>query len=228
MSGNGGIAMDLAGLACVLYPDATAYLPDAHLLLASDLHLGRGESAQAVGRAVPATGAGELDRVLARSQALGGPRVIILGDIIHAPVGLTDGLAESIAAWVSHLPAPPVLVPGNHDRRVVPRLGELGMLGPEVLGDLLSPLPPEIRPLLSHKPEEEHGAHPTICGHLHPCLKISRSGERLRLRAFVQRGNQLILPASSRHTGCSGYPLSRADRAWAVLGSELVETQGRA
>src|SRR5262245_20817950 len=104
-----------------LLPERAVWWPAAATLLVADLHWGKSETFRVSGAPVPG---GVLESDLARLDAVvgatGARRVLVLGDLLHAGIGITPGLLEQVAAWRSGRARDLDLsvVPGNHDRRL--------------------------------------------------------------------------------------------------------------
>ena len=211
-----GAAVTRLGLAEVhLLPQRCAWLPQQRLLVAADLHLGKGETFQSWGLPVPATGTAELEVLQRLAMQLAAHRVIILGDVIHSVAGLSAALEERVHRWVMALGHPPLLCLGNHDRK---GQGQLKTLGFEIETDTwisegLS---------MTHVPEDLPADYPGIAGHWHPVLRLSAAGERVRPPVFVRTGEHLVLPSLGRFTGGREIVPRDADALWAVGPAAVV------
>ncbi len=180
-------------------------------LLISDLHLGRAETFQRAGLPLPS---GHEDADLARLASLqaftGARKLYILGDVIHARIGMTDARVKAFAAWLEHLPASVHLIAGNHDRsshHIFTTWGLTASVSLELAGINLV-----------HEPQTET-VH--ICGHLHPIAHVGSRRDYVRLPCFVLEPHQLILPAFTTFSG--GYLTSRAaDRQRFVIADKAV------
>ncbi|MEN0020954.1 MAG: hypothetical protein AAF747_08745, partial [Planctomycetota bacterium] len=86
-------------------------------LLVADTHFGKAEAYRKHGVALPVSLLDDsLDRLSRAVRATAAERVIVLGDLLHAPVGTTSSLLEAVAEWRAGFPAQIDVVPGNHDR----------------------------------------------------------------------------------------------------------------
>jgi DNA ligase-associated metallophosphoesterase len=191
------LAIEFAGERLELFPARAAYWPRRQRLLIADLHLGKADVFRRAGIAVPRGGTSHdlarLDTVLARS---GARELFVLGDLLHGPVPE----AAWRAAWrdwrARHPRLRVAVLAGNHDRR----LAEAD-LGVEALPERVDALPFE----LSHLPSADVTERPTICGHVHPVVRL----EGVRWPCFWWRTGTLVLPAFSAFTG--GHALGPAD-----------------
>ncbi|MEO1003367.1 MAG: ligase-associated DNA damage response endonuclease PdeM [Cyanobacteria bacterium J06638_7] len=187
-----------------------AFDPRRGVLLLADVHLGKAETLQAHGVALPSDGdAGNVNRLLELAHRLRPRRVLVLGDLIHSRLGLTAELRAKLAALPDLLDCPLELVGGNHER------------GSWIAG--LPQLPSqELGPWwLSHAPEPRPGRL-NICGHLHPVALVGRGAERLRLPCFSYdpQLQRLALPAFGDLTG--GHPINPQHQCWLVAGDSVV------
>ncbi len=184
--------------------------PQQGLLLLADLHLGKAESFQCQGIPLPSDGdATTLNALLAVAHRLRPRQVVVLGDLIHSRLGLTQELRQKLAALPSLLGCPLRLIGGNHER-----------------GSWLEGLVQEpslaLDPLwLSHAPEPRAGRL-NVCGHRHPVALVGRGADRLRLPCFAYDPvlEQLVLPAFGALTG--GHPCSGGEDLWLVADGAVV------
>lgn len=211
------LPLSVASTPLELRPDRSLFWPAARTLIVSDLHWGKAESFQRMG--IPMPGAvlendlARLDRAL---DETGAERLLVLGDLVHAKVGLTPGLVRRIAAWRSERPLRLLLVRGNHDRSS----GQL----PE------SWRVEEVEELIEgpfcfrHEPGELPGGY-AWAGHLHPACTLRGRGDAIRLPCFVVGNRSGILPAFSEFTGGSSPPRARGTRLFAVTGASVIEVR---
>jgi metallophosphoesterase superfamily enzyme len=211
-------------------------------LLIADVHLGKGETLRAggapVGRALLE---GLIDEPMLRLRAAAArrraSRVLVLGDLLHAPAGLTDDMLARAAEHFAELARAGVrvaLVPGNHDRRV-DRVSE--RWGVEVLGATVmegpwrfthepcdDEAPPAARRSAARDParDAERDGWFTWCGHLHPAVTLRRGGDALKLACFAVSPRQGLLPAFSRFTAGVSLPRVAGTRLFAVADEQAV------
>ena len=191
------LAVDFEGEQLELFPGRAAYWPRLQRLLIADLHLGKGDVFRRAGIAVPRGGTSHdlarLDQLLARS---GARELFVLGDLLHGPVP-DAAWREAWRAWrARHAGLRVAVLAGNHDLR----LAGAG-LGVEAL-----PAQVEAGPFtLSHLPPAMDARGPTICGHVHPVVRL----EGVRWPCYWWRARTLVLPAFSAFTG--GHALGAGD-----------------
>jgi len=179
-------------------------------LLVADLHLGKAETFQRAGIPLPSDGDLEtLNALIALARQWQPQQLIVLGDLIHSPLGLTSDLRDKLAALPELLGCPLRLIGGNHDRGSA--LGGLSQEPSQALGPWW----------LSHEPEPRRD-HLNLCGHLHPVALVGKGNNRLRLGCFSldERQQRLALPAFGRLTG--GHPTAQGERLWLVAEGAVV------
>jgi DNA ligase-associated metallophosphoesterase len=223
---GGSCSIMLGSERVVLLPQRAAWLPDHAALLVADTHFGKSATLRASGACIPKGVTAEmlyrLTVLLDRTRA---ERVIVVGDLVHAPAGVTDDLASAMAAWAGQRRAARALrlqlVTGNHDTKLgSPRFRALiEATGLELLGDAAAVGGLHLR----HDPAED-GPMPMVCGHTHPALFVPGSG---KVPAFqlvgAERGGRLILPAFSLFTAGAAVPIGRAgQRLFAVAEDRVI------
>jgi len=212
--------IEVGGTRLVLRGDRTAYLPDPDTLLLADLHLGKAETFQAHGLAVPTgTESRDLENLSRAAKETGAARVIILGDMAHARAGLTESVIARFAAWRATMPAELILIRGNHDRALehVPKSWRLTVIEDQLrLGSLI----------LRHHPEPSPDGH-VIAGHLHPMVRLGQSRvDRLRLPCFAVTDAMTILPAFTRLAGGTTVRCDEHTRCYAIANGDVQELFG--
>lgn len=226
---SGGVQVELAGEVVELLPHRAVYWPAEATLFVADLHLGKDGCFRAAGVPVPA---GVMDETLVRLDeavaASGAHRVVVLGDLTHAPIGLTDEMVASVAAWRRRATFEMALVDGNHDRKL--RASGLADLAEAWSMELIEP-GTRLGPFaLQHEPEAVDGAH-ALAGHLHPATIVRGGGDAVKAQVFWIRGGSgdggvTVLPAFSLFV--SGVPVRTDpdDRVWAVTPDRVIELSG--
>jgi uncharacterized protein len=193
-----------------LLSERAVWDPQQRLLLLADLHLGKAESFQSQGIPLPSDGDGAtLNVLLGLAHRCRPSAVVVLGDLIHSRLGLTEELRQKLIALPDLLGCPLRLIGGNHER-----------------GCWLEGLQPKpataLGPLwLSHAPEPRPGRL-NVCGHRHPVALIGRGADRLRLPcfAFDPAADQLVMPAFGLLTG--GHPCPEGEALWLVADGAIV------
>ncbi len=214
------LALALAGERVVLHPERALELPDRCTLVIADVHWGKATALRAQGVPVPAGGTSydlaRLDTVLART---GATSLLVLGDLAHSRHGWEPRALQPVQAWRARWPSLDItLVRGNHDAHAgdPPAALEIRVVdAPLALGALAC----------AHEPPAHPTTRLTLCGHLHPTVRLSgRGADRVRLPCFVHTAHAFILPAFSAFTGGGAWHPAVGDRAYAVAGDAVIET----
>ncbi|GDX71915.1 DEAD/DEAH box helicase [Cyanobium sp.] len=205
-------ALDWHGHALQLLPQRALWDPQQRLLLVADVHLGKAESFQASGVPLPSDGdLTNLNRLLELAQHHHPTAVVVLGDLIHGPLGLTLALRHKLAALPELLGCPLRLVGGNHER------------GSWIEGLAAEPAQRAGPLWLSHEPcTAPDPSLLTVCGHVHPVALLGQGADRLRLPCFAldRRQRQLLLPAFGDLTG--GHPCPPALERWGIADGQVL------
>lgn len=191
-----------------LMPEGAVWWPRRATLLVADVHLGKDQVFRRHGMAVPAAVLdGELERLDQLLIQRPARRLIVLGDLVHAPPEAGEDWPAVIERWRrqhDHIDVGVVL--GNHDRALRDCLDRWRMddLGEQHELDGLK---------LVHETDLDQ-PQPGLSGHLHPVARLRAGPDRVRLPVFAHRDDHLILPAFGRFTG--GFELG-AHRHWRCL-----------
>ncbi|MDE0861785.1 MAG: ligase-associated DNA damage response endonuclease PdeM [Akkermansiaceae bacterium] len=196
-----------------LLSEHAVYLPAHSALVLSDVHLGKAATFQAHGLPVPAgDDEADLARISKLIEKTGAQKLIIAGDLLHSPHGVSPALINHLETWMSQCSARITLILGNHDRRA------------------LRAHPMESVPFLDfdglriiHDPAHASTGF-SICGHLHPVIRVKDSPRsHLRTACFWLSESSLILPSFGTFTG--GQPIKpiSPDRIFAPLNGRVVE-----
>lgn len=180
------------------------------LLLVADLHLGKAEVFQGLGVPIPSDGdASTLNPLLELAHRLRPSEVVVLGDLIHSRLGLTEDLRQKLQALPDLMGCPLRLIAGNHER------GSWLEGLPQAPSQAVGPW------WLSHGPEPRPGLL-NLCGHRHPVAVVGSAVDRLRLPcfAFDAAENVLVVPAFGRLTG--GHPCPPHERLWLVAEGQVL------
>lgn len=204
-----------------LLPDKAIYLEDLGALLVSDVHLGKAETFQHHGFPVPSqVNQVTLDRLQQLCHQVQADSLWILGDLFHSQAGLTDGVIDQWLRFLAITQVTAHLIVGNHDRPLNDTLSQLSLTCwvEAVAMDAV---------LLSHEPVPNPDQL-NICGHIHPCLRLSLGCDRLRLPCFhwQARQNRLTLPAFGEFTGGYDIRLRPGDVAYGVVEGDIVSFSG--
>lgn len=192
-----------------LSSDAALLWPEQRLLVVADLHLGRGLTREVLGHEdAVADDLAVLRRLGRVVHDSGAEKLIILGDFVHETEAVTAAMISMVANWRKTVHAEIILLRSSYDHLSAPVLNRWDM---EPFGDsmLIAPL------LFCYKPNPER-PEPQVCGHLHPCARLSSTADSLKLPCFVVEPNRLLLPSFGSHP--DGFEvLDKDDRVFYVI-----------
>jgi DNA ligase-associated metallophosphoesterase len=173
------------------------------------------------GIAVPrAVAAGELTRLSAVIDRMRPERVLILGDLLHSRIAVTDAFVDEVSRWRAAFPGAVHVVPGNHDRALPRVAGAWNMT-------VLSELHTEDGVEFAHAPCEDPAAF-RWCGHLHPAVALGSRADRIRVPCFALTCNICVLPAFSGMAAGTGRGLPAKCRVFAAAETGVFEIPPRA
>lgn len=240
----------------VLLAERALHVPDHHTLVLADLHLGKSGHLRRSGIPIPAGAQRTtLERLSALLERLRPRRVLVLGDLFHSRLNPEwEAFVQWRERRPDPAEEHWVLVRGNHDilplaayrearLEVVPEwtLGEIRMVhepgddpggnsgrdrGPSSTSP--SGASPSSSSPSSTSPSgaSPSGALPTLCGHIHPGVRIALGGRsRVVLPCFHLSAQRLILPAFGDLTGLHTLPVGPGEQAFATLEGRIVSVQ---
>ena len=211
--------VDFCGFGLEFSGAGAIYWEAEDTLFAADLHLGKAETLQAFGQAVPSGHSlADLKRLANLAEKCGARQVYILGDLIHAKAGLTEKHIAEVGEWLAGSGLELTLILGNHDHYAggVPKSWNINVL-PE--GSELNGL------TLNHHPSESDV--PRLCGHLHPVIQLGSKLDTMRLPCFVLEDKQLILPAFGSITGGAAVRPNPNREIYAAAGEGVIHVPNR-
>jgi uncharacterized protein len=180
-----------------LLPHRAIYWPAARTLLVADLHWGKCETFRAGGAPLPqGLLEADLQRLSNALRATESSRLIVIGDLLHTAIGITDWLVDTIAEWRERHAGIEILVaPGNHDRRIA-AVADIWRLS--IAGAVYEEGPFAF----VHDPDDAAPAagQYSWAGHLHPMITLRGRGDCIRLPCFWMGQAVGVLPAFSAFT----------------------------
>ncbi len=192
-----------------LAPDRMAHasgalwLPDSRTLLIADAHLGYGWAQRRRGQLGPVRDTRSAPKIDAVMKSLKPERVVMLGDVVHAPHPTgeeRDAVEQALRSLAAQ--AELIIVRGNHDRGFARDFGHLHipLLETWSEGNVTAVHGDRIN---ARALESGH----VIAGHLHPVLPLrDAAGASRRVRVFAAAVSFTILPAFSPYAG--GFDIS--------------------
>ncbi len=191
--------------------------PGGGALVIADTHFGKSEALRRMGAAVPGGVLGEqLDRLGGLVRRCDAQRVIVVGDLLHAGVGITAALVDRVGEWVAATGVSIEVVPGNHDRAIGRVVEPWNLVVREAVHR-------EGAFVFVHDPADVGGEDAYAwCGHVHPGVRLAGGGDAVRVPCFVMGARVGVLPAFSSFTGRGG---SRPGGAavFAIAGERVVQ-----
>ncbi len=217
---SSGVSADCAGETLLLLPERAALWSRRRTLLIADWHLGKAGVFGRRGLAIPDGGMDDelarLDRVLSAHDVA---RILVLGDLMHAPPVAADDWPDKLHAWLQRHPDVGLsVVAGNHDRVTVAQLPETFANRIDWHAQAVDEGPFRF----DHEPYEQQGRY-VIAGHLHPTRRLRLAGDSLRAPVFWLRENYAVLPAFGGFTGGANIRPGGQDRVYAVGMDAVVD-----
>lgn len=218
---TGDISITMAGHELLLMHERAIYWEAQGWLLVADTHWGKCQAFRDAGCALPAGPLlADLDRLRSAAERVRASRVLVLGDLVHGPASFAPGMDELIRAWRPTLQCQLALVPGNHDRGIT---GQRGRAMLEGWGIDVLPARVEVDGLaFTHEPPIIAREY-TLCGHVHPTVRLRGRGERVKLPCFWldNEYHALVLPAFSSFVDGAPVRVGQSDARWATAGSRV-------
>jgi DNA ligase-associated metallophosphoesterase len=213
----GDLAILLCGERMVLRPEGMLYWERMKTLIGADIHLGQvcpsGE------RAIDASEEAariDLKRLTKATETTGAHRLVLLGDLVDARVGLNSRTAAHVSGWRAHHPGLEILhIRGNHDFAVgdPPQVWEMTSVDEPYL---------EKPFVLRHYPRRSPDGY-TLAGHLHPgVIHTGADGQKRRLRSFVFGEDLGLIPAFGICTESWTIKPRKGDRVYVLVDNEVV------
>lgn len=166
---------------------------ESKTVFVTDPHWGKESTFQHEGIPLP-DGALEADlarlaEILRNTQAT---RLWILGDLIHAPIGLSPKVIQTLSKWRASVPIPISAIHGNHDPEYWPAEWHISDAGKEAFFCDIK---------LVHNPNDARADEPTLCGHFHPQYSARHFRRSWKLPCLYVRDKLAILPAFTHFSG---------------------------
>lgn len=198
----------------ILHCSGALYWANKRILFISDVHLGKATHFRKFGSAIPGgvihKNFLKLDEVVSYFKPEG---ICFLGDLFHSTLNSEWDL---FSGWVNKTNIPILLIAGNHDIINPEKYETLGI-------KTVSEWTTEEGFLFTHHPEIRQGYF-TLCGHIHPAVKLRGSGRQvLKLSCFFRSENQMILPAFGEFTGTYVMQPEEGDNVYVIIKDDVIE-----
>lgn len=210
--------IELSGHDFELLPERAVWWPLRRTVIVADVHLGKDQVFRRAGVAIPAAVLdAELAALDAVVEATACERLLVLGDLVHAPPVEGEDWPRRIEGWRKRRSQLAVdLVLGNHDRGLGGWLRDWRIAARD---------DPYSLDGLTFRHELHDGTRPDagMSGHLHPVGWLRSGRERMRFPAFARHGDHLVLPAFGRFTGGFDGLDERDWQLFATAGGRVVK-----
>ena len=207
----------VAGEKLVLLAEKVAYWPAHKALFVADFHLGKAASFRSAGIPLPSgTTTENVERLGRAVDKTGATQVVFLGDFLHSAQGRAASTFARFSAWRDSRKALGLtIVRGNHDKKAGDPPDAWGARCVEA-GGALGPF------ILNHEPGASRGGY-ALAGHIHPAVRLSASGESLRLPCFWFGSRYGVLPAFGAFTGNAEVRPRRGDQVFVIAEQEVLQ-----
>jgi DNA ligase-associated metallophosphoesterase len=193
------------------------YWEEERTLILADIHIGKAAMFRKAGVAVPEGSMQEdLLKISALIEQMQAKKCIIVGDLIHAPSGLSAEVKAYFSQWLKQTSCEIHLILGNHDRILAKSL-------PEEWSLYLHKEPIIINPFyFSHYPMK-HEEYFVWSGHLHPKITIKNQHDSITLRCFQIFPELGILPAFGSFVGGTAVKKEKNCSIYAITDQSVIE-----
>jgi len=200
-----------------LLPEKAAFWEEKKALILADIHLGKATVFRKHGIPIPEGNMREdlkqLERLI---RKVGAKLCIVVGDLIHAKIGLTNEIKDSFRDWLSALCCEVHLIIGNHDKSLVKGLPKEWPIHLHQNGLTLVPF------YFSHFPTTHENLF-VWAGHLHPKIKLKSAHDCLVLPCFQIFSHLGILPAFSSFVGGTYVEKTPSCKIFIVTDSSVIQ-----
>lgn len=207
----------IAGETVWLLPEKAIYHKNSNAVFIADTHFGKTATFRKFGIPAPEGGlADDLERIDAALDRHGADRLIILGDFFHAQEARSTATLDGLRAWRERRSTLRVdLALGNHDYVAGPPPADLRIHVLSYDERTLGPF------WLDHFPRASTNGH-TLCGHLHPAVRLRDRGGSFTVPCFYCGPDYTILPAFGTFTGHKKVSVEPGARVYPVIDDEVI------
>jgi DNA ligase-associated metallophosphoesterase len=209
------MTINCSGEQLVLDKEKAIYWPAKHMLIISDIHIGKSAHFRRYGIPVPSTiGQQDLSRLTKLINEYTPVNLLITGDMFHNKV---NSDVDYFRTWrLQHPDLKVMLIKGNHDALQAEDYEDLGI---EIFKKELLMFPFRF----IHDKPEEFDEYFNITGHIHPGVTVyGKARQSLRFPCFYFSDTCAVLPAFSAFTGLSNIKPQEGDVFYAITPSSVV------
>ncbi|TDQ11130.1 ligase-associated DNA damage response endonuclease PdeM [Pedobacter metabolipauper] len=208
--------VNCSGESLVLSKERAIYWEREHMLIISDLHIGKSAHFRKSGIQVPDTvGTTDLQRLSSLLEEFKPKILLVTGDMFHNKIN-SDALAFSV--WRKNFPELSViLIKGNHDALKNSDYADLNI---EVHQKELLCKPFRF----IHDKPTVFDEYYNISGHIHPGVAIyGKAKQQLKFPCFYFGEHCSVLPAFSVFTGLKMLKPEEGDRFYAITPGKVIQ-----
>jgi DNA ligase-associated metallophosphoesterase len=198
-----------------LHPLRALWWKSYSTLICADIHIGKGAHFRQSGIPIPkAVNASNLWNLVILIEHFQPARIIFLGDLFHSNVNSEwDDLTDFFQQF-PHIQK--VLLKGNHEIEIDFEYEKRGF-------EVLQSLTIENMVFCHDAPKHLQENTYTICGHIHPAVRISgQAHQNLRLPCFWFGEKIGVLPAFGEFTGSHTVQPKKGDRVFVIAENHVV------
>jgi DNA ligase-associated metallophosphoesterase len=210
---KGSVIVEISGIGIQLLTSRSLFIPDFHLVVVSDVHLGKAGHFRKHGIPISSAIHGEdINRLQDLIDQLQPKSMLFLGDLFHS---VENSEWEQFTKFLlrNHT-IQFILVKGNHDILTDKAYDHLN----------LEVTPRFLLASLSFTHEKETDLYFNMSGHIHPGVRIRGAAkQQLTLPCFYLGLDHLIMPAFGLFTGSKSMKIKKGDRVFAITNTEVIE-----
>lgn len=210
--------VEISGETLTLFPERGLYWERKRTLFIADTHFGKTATFRA--RAIPlpeGSMASDLQRLSTLINRIAAHRLIVLGDLLHAPQGRDSYTLDTFSQWRSqHADLAITLIRGNHDRSAGDPPQDWNI-------DIKNRPSSEAPFILGHEPFESPEGY-VLSGHLHPAAQLTGKGQQtIKLPCFWFGKNCAVLPAFGSFTAGAVIKTQVGDQVFVIANNKVMQ-----
>jgi uncharacterized protein len=189
------LEIQIRGERLLLHAERALVWPSRSTVVIADPHFAKDDVVRRAGVALPRGPAtADLQRLTGLVAECSCTRLVVLGDFLHGVTQAGDSFLHAFRLWrQAHGGLTVDIVVGSHDRHESARNWQQ-LVGWHIKSVVEPPF------VLAHEPVANAAGY-VLAGHIHPVLRLRRSGGGLRVPVFWQRPDVLVLPSFGSFAG---------------------------